>query len=190
MDLDVAELIQRTQAGDQAAFGILFERYKNLVYRTAYLMLDDQEAADEALQDVFLKVYRSLSSYQPSKGAFTTWLHRITTNDCLNRLRTKRFTIVSLDGDREDHNSTAISAESRLEDDQDLHLALDRLSDKLRLAIVLRYYGKLSYAEIAASLGIPIGTVKSRLDLGLKTLRRKLEDSDLEGLSEKDEVAS
>jgi RNA polymerase sigma-70 factor (ECF subfamily) len=190
MDMALAELIRLTQEGDQDAFGLLFERYKNLVYRTAYLMLNDREAADETLQEVFLKVYRSLSSYQPAKGAFTTWLYRITTNDCLNRLRRNRFSFVPLEWDQQENTNRQLSEESRLEEDQDLHLALSRLSDKLRAAIVLRYFGKLSYAEIAGSLGIPIGTVKSRLDLGLRTLRRELAAANLEGVSEKDEVAS
>ena len=72
MDLALEELIQRTQAGNQEAFGILFDRYKNLVYRTAYLIFYEAEEADEVLQEVFLKVYLSLSSYQPAKAAFTT----------------------------------------------------------------------------------------------------------------------
>ncbi len=175
IDLDLAELIKRTQSGDQDAFGILFDRYKNLVYRTAYLMLNETEDADEALQEVFLKVHRSLSSYQPAKGAFTTWLYRITTNDCLNRLRRKRGHVVSLDWGREGDNRASFSQASSLEEDQAVQMALGRLSDKLRAVIVLRYYGNLSYAEIAESLGIPVGTVQSRLDLGLRTMRRELE---------------
>ena len=191
MDLALAELIERTQAGDQAAFGLLFDRYKNLVYRTAYLILGDPDEADEALQEVFLKVYRSLSSYQPAKGAFTTWLYRITTNDCLNRLRRrKRERLVPLDLAHDDNPLASLPQDGSLEVDQDLHMALGRLSDKLRVVIVLRYYGKLSYAEIAESLSIPIGTVKSRLNLGLRTLRRELEEHTSESSAEEDEVPS
>lgn len=189
MDLELDELIQHTQAGDQEAFGVLFERYKNLVYRTAYLMLDDVGEADEVLQEVFLKVHQSLSSYQPTKGAFTTWLYRITTNTCLNRRRKKRFSLFPLEWAQQRNHRATLSQQNGLEEKQALKQALRGLSDKLRVVIVLRYYGGLSYAEIAESLDIPIGTVKSRLDLGLRALRRELEASDQEWYSEIEEVA-
>ena len=185
MELALEELIQHCKTGDQEAFGLLFERYKNLVYRTAYLLLNETMEADEALQEVFLKVYRSLSSYQPAKGAFSTWLYRITTNYCLNQRRRKRFSFVHLEWLQVDNSRAAITQESHPEEDQNLRLALEGLSDKMRTVIVLRYYGELSYAEIAESLDIPIGTVKSRLDLALKTLRQELEASNLEWFSEK-----
>lgn len=187
-DLALTELIQRTLAGDQDAFAIIFERYKNLVYRTAYLMLNESEAADETLQEVFFKVYRSLSSFQPSKASFTTWLYRITINNCLNQRRKKRFTFLPLEWAWRDNQHTQSLRDNRLEQDEEIHLALTRLSDKLRAVIVLRYYGELSYADIAESLDIPIGTVKSRLDLGLRTLRRDLEASYPEQRSEKGEI--
>lgn len=188
--MDLVTLIQRTQAGDQQAFAALFDQYKNLVYRTAVLLLDDSDDADEALQEVFLKVYRSLSSYQPEKGAFTTWLYRITTNHCLNQRRRKRIGRVSLGLARRDNHRSVLTPESRLEEDQALQKALHALSDKLRAVIVLRYYGGLSYAEISDSLDIPIGTVKSRLDLAIKNLRRELEVYKLEELAGKNEVIS
>lgn len=190
MDIALAELIQRTREGDQEAFGVLFERYKNLVYRTAYLMLGEAEEAEDALQEIFLKVYRSLSSYQPTKGAFTTWLYRITTNYCLNRRRIKRFSFVPLEWAWQDNSRAAIAKQNDPGEDQDIHLALEGLSDKLRAVIVLRYYGGLSYAEIGESLSIPIGTVKSRLDLGFRKLRRELDVSQMDWFSGKEEITS
>ncbi len=70
------ELIRRCQTGDAQAFADLFHRYKNLVYKTAYLMLDSADEAEDVLQEVFFQVHRSLSTFEPSKGAFTTWLYR------------------------------------------------------------------------------------------------------------------
>ncbi|MBN1537520.1 MAG: sigma-70 family RNA polymerase sigma factor [Anaerolineales bacterium] len=72
------------------SFAGLFERYKNLVYKTATLMLDDPAEAEDALQEVFVLVYKSLSAYHPERGAFSTWLYRITINQCLMRKRKRR----------------------------------------------------------------------------------------------------
>ena len=169
-------LIRRSQAGDEVAFAALFHEYKNLVYKTAYLMLGNAGDAEDALQEVFVQVHRSLATFQPSKGAFTTWLHRITMNRCLNRRRKRRLFTLSLDkvspASLTGHSS---SFESRLAEEETVQQALNRLSEKQRAVVILRYYWDLSYAEMAQILDIPVGTVKSRLNLALKTLRKKLE---------------
>ena len=169
-------LIHSSQAGDEEAFAALFHKYKNLVYKTAYLMLGNANEAEDALQEVFLKVHKSLSTFQPSKGAFTTWLHRITVNHCLNRRRKRRIFALSLD----EISPTSLtghspSPESKLAEEETVQQALKRLSEKQRTVAILRYYWELSYAEIAQILDIPVGTVKSRLNLALKTLRKELE---------------
>ena len=77
-------VIRRCQAGDQNAFAYLFDQYKNLVYRTAYLTLGNPSDAEDVLQEVFVQVHRSLAKYDPARGAFSTWLYRITVNKALN----------------------------------------------------------------------------------------------------------
>ena len=144
------DLIRRSLAGDEGAFSELFHQYKNLVYKTAYLILDNPNDAEDVLQEVFVQVHKSLSTYQPSKGAFSTWLYRITIN----------------------HTSLL---ESQLAEEEATQQALGQLSEKLRTVLILRYYWELSYAEIVQILDIPVGTVKSRLNLALKTLHKKLE---------------
>lgn len=84
------------QMVNSESFAGLFERYKNLVYKTAYLMLDDPADAEDALQEVFVLVYKSLSAYNPERGAFSTWLYRITINQCLMRKRERRFLFTPL----------------------------------------------------------------------------------------------
>lgn len=160
-------------------FDELFEHTKNLVYRTAYLMLGDAGDAEEALQEVFVLVYKSLSRYDPDKGAITTWLHRITINYCLGTLRKRRVISQPLDvdhpglvSDPAEHNM------SRLADKEAVVQAVKNLSDEQRAVVVLRYYWELPYAEIAQILVVPLGTVKSRLDRAIKTLRRKLTDDE------------
>lgn len=170
------DLIRRSQAGDTGAFSDLFHQYKNLVYKTAYLMLDNADDAQDALQEVFVQVHKSLSTFQPSKGAFTTWLYRITVNHCLNRRRKRRLFVLSFDEispiSLTDHTS---SHENQLAEEEATQQALGQLSEKLRTVVILRYYWELPYAEIAQILDVPLGTVKSRLNLALKTLHKKLE---------------
>ena len=176
----VLALIRRSQAGDEAAFAALFEQYKNLVFKTAVLLLDSarvaspEAEAEEALQEVFLSVYRSLGSYQPERAAFSTWLYRITVNHCLNRKR-RRLPWPWLSLDRVPAaQAGAASPEHALGENEEVRSALRRLSGKLRATVVLRFYADLSYAEIAQVLDIPIGTVKSRLAEALKVLGREL----------------
>lgn len=156
----------------QASFAGLFERYKNLVYKTAYLMLDSADEAEEALQEVFVLVYRSLPGYDPARGALSTWLHRITINYCLGHKRKRRVLCEPLDDESIATAGEGADADfARLAEREAVRRAINRLSDKLRVVVILRYYWELPYAEIAEVLEIPLGTVKSRLDLALRTLR-------------------
>jgi RNA polymerase sigma-70 factor (ECF subfamily) len=170
-------LLRRCQAGDEEAFAQLFEEYKNLVYRAAYLTLGNTVDAEDILQDVFLQVHRSLETYDSNRGAFTTWLHRITVNRCLN-WRRRRPSVDSLDEAAETQAKARAGGRDvmpdRYADDDCVRRALDRLSVKLRAVVVLRHYCDLSYAEIAEILDLPLGTVKSRLHLALRTLHEEL----------------
>ncbi len=168
------EVITRCQEGDRNAFALLFEQYKNMVYHTALLMLNDSDEADDVLQEVFVRVHQSLHSYQPEKGAFTTWLHKITVNYCLNLRRKHLFNLIPLD--------TVFSADRQMKypspeeqmDQDDIRSSLQKLSPKLRAVIVLRFYWGLTYTEISQTLDVPIGTVESRLNQALKNIRQSL----------------
>jgi RNA polymerase sigma-70 factor (ECF subfamily) len=169
------DLISRAQKGEREAFAALFEQYKNLVYKTAYLILGNAYEAEDALQEVFLLVHKSLTNFDSHKGAFTTWLYHITFNFCLNYRRRKR-----------DHYSLEDVSpklatdfpDARLAEDDSLWRATRSLTDKQQVVVILRYYWELPYAEIASILEVPLGTVKSRLDLALKTLRKILEEQE------------
>jgi RNA polymerase sigma-70 factor (ECF subfamily) len=168
------DLVKHAQAGDGEAFAALFEQYKNLVYKTAYLILGDAYEAEDALQEVFLSVHKSLNSFDPRKGAFTTWLYRVTFNFCLNHRRKRHHSSLE--------DISAIPATdfpgAQLAEDDSLLQATRSLSDKQHAVLILRYYWDLPYAEIASILDIPLGTVKSRLDLALKTLRKILDEQE------------
>jgi len=172
-------LIRRCQAGDEEAFSALFENYKSLVYRMAYLTLGNSADAEDILQEVFLQVHRSLASYDPTRGAFATWLYRVTANKCKNSRRRWRFFTQSLEELPDDVIDEAIISEEQRVEIELLKLALNRLSKKLRVVLILRHYLDLSYAEIAEILNLPLGTVKSRLNLALRTLHKELKHHDL-----------
>jgi len=167
------QIIIRAQNGDREAFAILFEQYKNLVYKTAYLMLGESTEAEDALQEIFVQIYKSLSGFDPGKAAFTTWLYRVTFNYCLNHRRKKRPITLPLED-----ISPALRSEfpgAQLAEEEILQQAIGKLTDKQRAVVILRYFWDLPYAEIAQVLDVPLGTVKSRIDLALKTLRKGIE---------------
>jgi len=168
--------IPRAQANDREAFARLFEQYKNLVFKTAYLMFGNKEEAEDALQEVFIQVHRSLSTYDPRKGAFSTWLHRITVNYCLNQGRKRHAHLLALE------EVSAVFAHEfpsdRLAEKEAVEQALSRLSDRQKAVVILRYYWALPYSEISEILDIPLGTVKSRLGLALKTMRKIIREQD------------
>ncbi len=166
-----SELLPTTMDDREKTVGELFEKYKNLVYKTAYLMYGSKEEAEEALQEVFLQVYRSLPGYDPAKGAMTTWLHRITINYCLRHRQKIEVSLDLLDDTNINirEESTEAVAQAAF-DRQTLRDAIQNLSGKLKAVIILRYYWELSYNEISEILSIPLGTVKSRIDQALKSL--------------------
>ncbi len=159
------------QSGDTAAFEALFRQYERLVFKNAHLITGTREEAEDVLQEVFVSVWRSRQTFDPDKGKLTTWLHRITVNKCLERRRKRKLAPVSLEGI--DLPDTQLSDEvlvSRQEYER-LIEAMNSLDTKNRAVLVLRYFNDLSYEEIAQTVGIPLGTVKSRINQGLKLLR-------------------
>ena len=173
------DLIEKWQYGDVSAFETLFRQYEKLVFRTAYLITGSKEAAEDALQEVFVSVWRSRHTYDPNKGKLTTWLHRITVNQCLREKARKAPVSVSLEEKgielpdmRHQFQPEEISI-TRMEYDRLLR-AVDELDTKHRSVLVLRYFNDLSYQEIAEALEIPLGTVKSRLNQSLKYLKGKM----------------
>jgi RNA polymerase sigma factor (sigma-70 family) len=166
------------QTGDVNAFEALFRQYEKLVFRTAYLITGNKEVAEDVLQEVFVSVWRSRDTYDPSKGKLTTWLHRITVNRCSKEKAKKVPASVSLEEKRLDLPEMKRSQPedilvSKLEYER-LLKAMDALDTKHRSVLVLRYFNGLSYQEIAEALEIPLGTVKSRLNQSLRYLKEQM----------------
>src|ERR687898_994925 len=146
------------------------------VYRLAYRLTGNQHDAEDLTQDVFIRVFRSLSTYTP--GTFEGWLHRITTNLFLDMVRRRqRIRFDALPEDTERLPGTAPSPEQVYADthlDPQVQAALDALSPEFRVAVVLCDIEGLTYEEIAATLGIKLGTVRSRIHRGRVQLRQAL----------------
>lgn len=149
------------------------------VYRLAYRLSGNQQDAEDLTQDTFIRVFRSLSSYQP--GTFEGWTHRITTNLFLDMVRRRarvRMEALPEDYDRvpgDDPSPEQAYVATHL--DPDLQAALDALAPEFRAAVVLCDVEGLSYDEIGATLGVKLGTVRSRIHRGRQALRAHLENA-------------
>ena len=177
--------MENWQTDDMGAFETLYRQYEKLVFRTAYLITGSKESAEDALQEVFVSVWKSRHTYNPKKGKLTTWLHRITVNECSRKKKGKLSTAVSLeekmidlpDMKHQSHPEDVLA--SKLEYDR-LLKAMDALDTKHRSVLVLRYFNDLSYQEIAEALEIPLGTVKSRLYQSLRYLKEQIKPGEAE----------
>lgn len=164
-DLSDTELLARHAGGDAAAFGVLVARHRDRAWAVALRTLGDPNDAADAVQEAFVKAYRTAGTFR-GDALFTTWLHRIVVNACLDLMRRHRARpAVPLD---ETAAAIADSADpvGRLDVGYDVVAALQHISEDQRVAIVLVDVEGFSVEEAAAMLGVPTGTVKSRCHRG------------------------
>jgi RNA polymerase sigma factor (sigma-70 family) len=177
-------LIKKALAGNEGAFRILLERYKDAVNRIVVKIVHNPDEAQDLVQETFMKAFGSLSSYK-CEYRFTTWLYKIAANNCIDYLRKKRLVSVSLDRPLEtkDGEVTIELADFTYNPEKDLasrqrslsiDAAIDSLPPKYREVIVYRHKRDKSYDEIAEILGIPVGTVKARIFRARELLKKKL----------------
>ena len=174
-------LIALVAEGDDAALGQLYDRYAAAVYSLALRILRDQELAEDVTQEVFLRVWRKAATFTVERGRFATWLLSMTHHlavDQVRRQRTRPRAAVSTDELQVrglPDPGTDIEEESWIRQQRALvRAALAQLSEAQRRPLELAYFGGLTQVEIAALLGDPLGTIKSRMRQGLGTLRRLL----------------
>jgi RNA polymerase sigma-70 factor (ECF subfamily) len=176
--LEDAELVELAKGGDVRAYGELVDRYREISFRTAYLIARNGADAEDATQDAFVKAYYALDRFR-SAEPFRPWILRIVSNEARNRRRSagrrERLALRVVErrgpGDAAPSpDAAAIAQETR----RTLVAALEMLPERDREVIACRYLLELSEAETAATLGIRPGTVKSRLSRGLARLRREL----------------
>ena len=176
-DLDYA-LLRRVARGDHAALEELVRRHQRRIYHIAYRLLHDPQEAEDAVQEVFIKVYENAHRFEP-KASVAAWLHRITANHCLNLLRRRRPQ-ESLD--QEGAPSPADPGATPLEnlEEQELSRRLEELLNTLpenqRRALVLKRFAGLSYQEIGEELGLSAQAVDGLLKRARQFLKKALQD--------------
>jgi RNA polymerase sigma-70 factor, ECF subfamily len=184
-----ALLIRRCLAGDAGAWEDIVRMHNRRIYNICYRFTGSPDDAEDLSQEVFIKVYRTLGSFDLEKGAFTTWITTVTRNLLVDNFRKKKLDRMtdSIDSSAsEDENSTTLS--DRLQDSgpspdvslaqketqRMVQLGLQKLSPELREAVILRDLQDMDYRDIALALKVPEGTVKSRINRGRTELARLL----------------
>jgi RNA polymerase sigma factor (sigma-70 family) len=179
--VDEISLISRIAEMDQTALSLLYDRYSRVIYTIAYKILNSSEESEEIVLDVFTQVWRIAKNYNFQKGRVDTWLFMIARSRSLDRLRSHaRFgKAVTASEDLLKMHSHVDSPEADVlmqERSSYVKACLAELPDEQRLALELAYFSGLSHSEIAAKTGLSLGTVKTRIRLGLKKLREAIGD--------------
>jgi len=175
-DLRDEELLALAVARQEAALGALYDRYGRLVYAVALRITGDRATAEEVVQDAFQNVWQAAGGFQPRAGSFASWLLGIARHRAIDATRSKRERGRAREHALDERLATGDESSVERQADQTLlgdavRAALDELPAAQRQAIELAYYGNLTRGEIAERLGEPLGTVKTRMRLGLLKLR-------------------
>ena len=187
--LEDTHYIKLTRAGDMQAFGLLVQKHQRLVFTLALRMLKNQEEAEEAAQDTFVKVYQSLSRFE-EKSKFTTWVYRVAYNECLGRLRKSKrhFTLVEDIVENSDEPTDFLDGLEILHREERATLikkGIEMLNPAEAVALTLFYHEDLSVKEISTITGSSESNVKAQLFRGRKHLEnnlKKLGNKELIGL--------
>jgi RNA polymerase sigma-70 factor (ECF subfamily) len=176
--LDDAEIIGQLQAGESRAMSALYDRYAQLVFSLAVRILGDQSAAEEVVQEVFVKVWRRAADYDKGRAKFISWLAQIAHNQAIDHLRQRRahpaaHDDASLEGAVDD-SPTPFDAAVQSIERRRITAALAEISQDECRVIELAYFGGYSHQEIANKLRQPLGTVKTRMRRGMQNLKTQL----------------
>jgi RNA polymerase sigma-70 factor (ECF subfamily) len=180
------ELVKRTLKGDKGAFEMIIHRYQQPVLNYIGRMVGERQLALDISQDIFIKVYASLHSYRP-QFKFSTWMYKIASNYMIDHWRRKKIPVVSIDQpvrDDEDclklqvpDSEPSVARKFELKEIRGkIEAALETLPVGLRELFVLRHINGLSYEEVAAIKGLPLGTVKNRVFQAKEMLKTLLEE--------------
>ena len=177
---EIEQLIDGCLRGDQEAWGRIVQRYRRKVFNVAYKFVGRHDLAEDLTQDVFLKMFKALGTFD-RRANFQTWLISVSRNLCIDHYRSVRKEREMVDRNVDAADVSPVSSEpdalvtlERSDRRTRLHDALAQLPDTLRTAVMLRDIQELTYQEIATRLDLPEGTVKSRINRGRKELARQI----------------
>lgn len=166
------KLVQAAINGDQKAYAELMSRYRDAIFYMLLKMVNNKSDAEDLTIEAFGKAFKNINQYTPNY-AFSTWLFKIATNNCIDFIRKKKGNTVSLDQSSEDHDDPSANLQSGGLDPEETMIKLQKvklmrevvgkLKPRYRTLIELRYFKEYSYEEIAQELDLPIGTVKAQL---------------------------
>ncbi|MFN0134935.1 MAG: sigma-70 family RNA polymerase sigma factor [Phycisphaerae bacterium] len=166
------QLLSQIASGDRACFAEFYDRHSSRVYGLLMKLCRNARVAEDAMPETFLYIWTSRANYDQSRGSPLAWLLLVARSRGLDQLRrTGRHAALSVEHHDAPQDDTAVADASRSEEAQRASTALRTLPDEQRLAIELAFYGGMTHEEIAGKLSIPLGTIKTRIRLGMQKLR-------------------
>lgn len=186
MDTLIHKRIKQVLKGDKNAYSDIVSSYQQSLYYVCYRILGNQQEAEDVAQEAFVRAYINLHTFD-TKRKFSTWLYRIATNLCIDRIRKKKpdyYLDADVPGTEGLNMYSQISSDEPLPEEElekmelkdRIHYEINRLPEKYRTVIILQYIEELPLQEISDILGIPLGTVKTRVHRGREALRKQLGD--------------
>ncbi|HLV38176.1 RNA polymerase sigma factor [Xanthomarina sp.] len=165
------EIVGLLQKGDKKAITLLYENYADALFGVILKVLNDEELAQDALQETFIKVWRNAKSYNAKKAKLFTWLYRIAYNTAIDKVRSQTNKI-SKEVQIEASNVYMLTSESLNQDVMDIKTHLKSLDEKYQIVINALFFEGMTQQEASDELDIPLGTIKSRLKIGLRELKK------------------
>ncbi|MCH7657395.1 MAG: sigma-70 family RNA polymerase sigma factor [Bacteroidetes bacterium] len=165
-------LVERAKNGDQSAYAELMNRYREAIYHMLLKMVNNANDSEDLTIEAFSKAFKNLDQYTPN-FAFSTWLFKIATNNCIDFIRKKRIDHISLDRENGEKDNISYTIQAEIPDPEEdlikkqkariLRSVVNTLKPRYRKLVELRYFNEFSYDEIAKELDLPLGTVKAQL---------------------------
>jgi RNA polymerase sigma-70 factor (ECF subfamily) len=182
------ELVQNALEGNEKAFARLLSRYRDAIYFMLLKMVNNRNDAEDLTLEAFGKAFKNLHQYSPTY-AFSTWLFKIASNNCIDFLRRKKGSYIAIENEETGENNEAIKLKSKDPDPEEklirqqkailLHHVVRKLKPRYRTLVELRYFREFSYEEIATELNLPLGTVKAQLFRAREMLFKLIENTEM-----------
>ncbi len=182
------DLVKKAIIGDEKAFARLLSRYKDAIYFMLLKMVNNRSDAEDLTLEAFGKAFKNLHQYSPT-FAFSTWLFKIASNNCIDFLRKKKGVMISIENSEQNENGEQVKLKSKELNPEEklirqqkailLRKVVRRLKPRYQTLVELRYFREFSYEEIAKALNLPLGTVKAQLFRAREMLFKMIESTEM-----------